>query len=75
MASTIEKFAFQNQRNGERTQENRSSYLRKGIAGDWRNHFTPLASEAFATACGDMLIAAGYENDHMWVSAADRMAA
>ncbi len=41
--------------------------LRKGQAGDWRNHFTREAAEIFDRYCGDMLISTGYEPDHEWV--------
>ncbi|MHC5016454.1 MAG: sulfotransferase domain-containing protein [Planctomycetota bacterium] len=50
-----------------RGQEDRTSFLRKGKAGDWVNHFTVEAAEIFDRHCGDMLIEAGYEPDHSWV--------
>ena len=48
-------------------EEDRPSLLRKGIVGDWRNYFTPRASEVFDGLAGEMLIELGYERDHDWV--------
>ncbi|MEW6072507.1 MAG: sulfotransferase domain-containing protein [Planctomycetota bacterium] len=41
-------------------------HLRRGIAGDWRNHFSPAHREIFHCAAGDALVAAGYERDGDW---------
>ena len=47
-------------------QEDRSSHFRKGVPGDWRNHFTPRVTELFKKRFGDILIYAGYERDKLW---------
>ena len=65
--AAVEKYAFETMSGRERGDEDRSSYLRKGQAGDWVNHFTPEAAAAFDRYCGDVLIAAGYEKDRSWV--------
>jgi len=49
-----------------RGQEDTGAHERKGIAGDWRNHFTPRVKETFLQCYGDLLIAAGYERDNNW---------
>ncbi len=41
-------------------QENASSKLRKGVAGDWRNHFTPAVDEAFREETTDLVTRLGY---------------
>ena len=64
---TVRKFSFRRQAGREPGQEDRSSFLRKGQAGDWVNYFSREAAEIFDRYCGDMLIAAGYEHDHSWV--------
>jgi lipopolysaccharide transport system ATP-binding protein len=46
--------------------EDQESHYRKGVAGDWRNYFTPKVTDAFKKRFGDILIAAGYENDQNW---------
>ncbi|MDA0369019.1 MAG: sulfotransferase domain-containing protein [Proteobacteria bacterium] len=40
--------------------------LRRGIAGDWQNHFTPKVSRVFKDMAGDALVALGYEADLDW---------
>lgn len=49
-----------------RGQEARDQKYRKGIAGDWRNHFTPRITEAFKQRHGRLLVQLGYEADLNW---------
>jgi lipopolysaccharide transport system ATP-binding protein len=46
--------------------EDQSHHLRKGVAGDWRNHFTPRVVDAFRARYGGLLVATGYERDLDW---------
>jgi hypothetical protein len=66
-----EAHSFQRQTGRDRGQEGptvRTAYMvRKGIAGDWRNHFDADAAERFRRRCGRYLIEWGYEKDHEWV--------
>ena len=39
---------------------------RKGVAGDWKNYFTPPVKEAFKRHYGSLLVDAGYESDLDW---------
>jgi lipopolysaccharide transport system ATP-binding protein len=49
-----------------RGQEDLSAHERKGVAGDWRCHFTPRVVEHFKERHGDLLLALGYEHDWHW---------
>lgn len=43
-----------------------SSTFRKGLIGDWKNHFTPEHVDAFKQEAGDWLVKMGYEEDDHW---------
>jgi hypothetical protein len=49
-----------------RGEEDVAAHQRKGVAGDWRNHFTPAVERAFKERFGDLLIATGYAADTDW---------
>jgi hypothetical protein len=49
-----------------RGQEDSASHERKGIVGDWKNHFTDPFRRDFKLRYGSVLIATGYERDFNW---------
>jgi lipopolysaccharide transport system ATP-binding protein len=49
-----------------RGEEDQRAHERKGVAGDWKNHFTPRVSESFKLRFGALLIATGYARDFAW---------
>lgn len=63
----VEKLQFERYAKRERGEEDRSSFHRKGIAGDWRNYFGREAAKTFDQYAGDVLVDAGYEGDRSWV--------
>jgi len=62
----ILKYSFENQTKRRAGDENKNSFLRKGISGDWKNKFTNEACEVFDYYGGEELITAGYEKDRKW---------
>jgi hypothetical protein len=68
-----EEFSFERQAGRQPGEENKSSFLRKGVVGDWRGHFSPEAREAFDRYAGDELIVLGYERDRAWVDDATEL--
>ncbi len=61
VAKCREAGAFETWAHGRRRgEENPESFFRKGIVGDWRNHFDEAAEAAFAAAGGDLLKELGY---------------
>jgi hypothetical protein len=50
----------------KRGEQHLGSFLRKGVAGDWRNQFTREAGEVFDSFAGDALVEFGYEQDRHW---------
>lgn len=47
-------------------QEDIQAHLRKGIAGDWKNHFADQVRHEFKQRFGQLLIDTGYEKDLNW---------
>ena len=43
-----------------------NTFVRKGVAGDWRNYFSEDNASVFKSIAGDALIALGYERDKKW---------
>ena len=50
----------------ERGSEDADSHYRKGVAGDWKNHFKPQHVEYFCANYNDVLIKTGYESSPDW---------
>ncbi|WP_436516315.1 sulfotransferase domain-containing protein [Ekhidna sp. To15] len=46
--------------------EDISHHYRKGISGDWKNHFSEPIKECFKSNWGELLINLGYEEDMNW---------
>ncbi len=47
-------------------QEDKNSFYRKGVSGDWRNHLTESDQALFKSLAGDLLIKLGYERNDSW---------
>jgi lipopolysaccharide transport system ATP-binding protein len=63
----IQQTRFENMAGGRhRGEEDRSAHQRKGIAGDWKNHFSDRLKRAFKIRHGAILIEAGYERNLNW---------
>lgn len=59
--------SFENMSGGRSVgEEDAASGRRKGIVGDWRNHFTEDHIRSFKERYGHLLIEYGYEKDNSW---------
>ncbi len=64
--------SFERQTGGRRKRgDNRAGWdpgsnCRKGVVGDWRNHWTEPMKDVFKEIAGESLIALGYEQDMDW---------
>jgi len=63
----LNKKSFSNLSGGRKKgQEDTGHHFRKGIAGDWVNHFTEEHKRYFKEKHNDLLIKLGYEKDADW---------
>lgn len=58
--------SFEKMTGRKRGQEDIHIRLRKGMPGDWRNHFTPRVTQNFKERFGRVLMQTGYEKDLEW---------
>lgn len=66
LTGIVNKYSFENQALREKGQENSSSFLRKGVQGDWKNHFSEKDKDLFKKYAGQTLIELGYEENFNW---------
>ena len=63
----IENYSFKKLSKRAPGEENKKSFLRKGVAGDWKNNFSKESCLMFEKYAGKELLAAGYESDSSWI--------
>ena len=68
LESIAESNSFANMAKRPKGQEESGSFLRKGIAGDWKNKFSEESKSVFDHYAGKELIKLGYEKDRSWIS-------
>ncbi|MDB6029271.1 MAG: transporter related protein [Verrucomicrobiales bacterium] len=67
LESVLARHSFQKLSGGrERGSEDTKSHYRKGVHGDWQNHFTPRIKSRFKSLYNDLLLMGGYEKDSNW---------
>lgn len=66
VADMMERSSFRFHSGRDVGQENRRRFARKGIIGDWRNHFTEADKRLFKEIAGEMLVELGYERNSDW---------
>ena len=67
LSSIIDRQQFARKSGGRNPgEENLNNHYRKGISGDWRNHFAPEHIEYFKSKYNDLLLKLGYESDKDW---------
>ena len=64
--SAVDRNSMERQTGRRAGQEDRSHFVRRGVVGDWRNHFTREAADVFNDLAGEALVMLGYEDDTRW---------
>lgn len=64
---SVDKYSFKAQSSRVAGVEQKNSFLRKGVSGDWKNYFSKEARDKFDYYAGDLLISLNYELDRKWV--------
>lgn len=66
LKETVAKYSFENQTKREKGEEQKNSFLRKGISGDWRNYFDENEKDSMKKFTKNLLIHLGYEKSQNW---------
>jgi hypothetical protein len=62
----VEARTFEKLTGRKKGQEDRNTHLRKGVPGDWVNHFDSAHVRAFKDRYNDLLLKLGYEDTPNW---------
>lgn len=68
LAEIVKEYSFYNQSNRKPGEEDVTSFIRKGIVGDWKNVFSRQACEVFDHYAGAELQQLGYEQNSDWIA-------
>lgn len=60
LSELLETYSFEKLSGRAKGTEDQHTHFRKGIAGDWRNHFEPEVQAVFDEVTGDLVEALGY---------------
>ncbi len=67
IVDSVRRNAFEKKAGGRRPgSEDVRSHYRKGVLGDWVNHFTARHRQVFKDRYGDLLVRLGYESGFDW---------
>lgn len=66
LEEVVRSQSFESLSGRKRGEEDVGAHQRKGVRGDWKNHFTPAIADAVKERFGSVLIETGYERDLSW---------
>lgn len=64
----VQRFSFAKMTGRKPGAQDANSFMRKGVVGDWQNHFDREAAITFDRYAGQLLVQLGYESDRLWVN-------
>jgi hypothetical protein len=62
----VEAHSFRRMSGGREPGHASRAFARKGIAGDWVNHFTPGLRDLYKERIGEFLVEFGFEKSRDW---------
>ncbi|MFK7902508.1 MAG: sulfotransferase domain-containing protein [Nitratireductor sp.] len=65
-SAVVSKYSFKNITGRKQGEFAKNSFARKGIAGDWKNHFNNQSVKIFKQYASNQLIKMAYETDDSW---------
>lgn len=66
LQSIMDNHSFEKRSGRSPGTEDKTSFMRKGIVGDWKNYFNRESGEIFNHHFGDVLLQLGYEESTNW---------
>jgi hypothetical protein len=66
LTELLQKHSFEAKSGRKPGEENKQAHYRKGVHGDWKNHFTQDTVDYFKQITGDLVVQLGYEADSQW---------
>ena len=67
LATIVDQYSWRRLAGRKPGSVKKGSFMRKGIAGDWKNNFSRQAAIIFDQVAGEALVQWGYEHDRSWV--------
>lgn len=62
----LARYTFERLSGREKGVEDQGAHLRRGVAGDWKNHFDRDLAECFDQMTGGIVVELGYEKNPRW---------
>jgi hypothetical protein len=66
LTELLQKHSFEAKSGRKPGEENKQAHYRKGVHGDWKNHFDEHVTQYFKEITGDLVVRLHYEQDMNW---------
>lgn len=66
LSQLLDDHSFEKLSGRKRGEEDQHTHYRKGVAGDWQNHFDDAITERFKAVTNNLVVQLAYEKDSAW---------